>query len=266
MASHSFRPFKEQVPDRPESGDVPAGMVLVPGGGFLAGWIGGESDERPERTIHVSPFYVDVTEVTNAEYRRFFDHVERTQDHARCHSDEPPGRTHKPRYWGREGLEDYEAPDLPVVGVDWFDAYAYATWAGKRLPTEMEWEKAARGTDARRYPWGNEFDVRAVNCALSGIQKPAAVSRFEMGASPYGVLGQGGNVSEWCLDFYGETFYEAMPDRDPMNDRQALGRVLRGASWKDPRDLVRTTWRNYGRPDRHALYLGVRCVKDPESR
>ncbi|MBI4614703.1 MAG: SUMF1/EgtB/PvdO family nonheme iron enzyme [Planctomycetes bacterium] len=265
-ARHEFRPFKERNPERPE-GAAPGRMALVPGGEFAMGWGGGEPDEQPERRIYVSPFYIDIHEVTNAEYRRFHEWIASTQDHSKCHSLEPRGKTHRPRFWDRPGLDAFHADENPVVGVDWFDAYAYAAWAGKRLPTEAEWEKAARGTDGRRYPWGNVFRSDADNCSggIEGsLERTERTDRYPAGASPYGVLSMGGNVSEWCLDFYSEDFYAQMPDSNPLNDRAALGRVLRGGSWKDPRELVRTTWRNYGQPDRYALYIGFRCVKDPE--
>jgi formylglycine-generating enzyme required for sulfatase activity len=139
------------------------GMVYVPGGYFLMG----NRDARPSdsafpmRIVFVGPFLIDRCEVSNAEYRKFVEHVNRTGDSSMEHPDAPPLKKHEPEGWKKPELSG----DLqPVVGVDWFDAYAYAKWAGKSLPTEAQWEKAARGMDGRSFPWGEE---PADRCAVS---------------------------------------------------------------------------------------------------
>lgn len=158
-------------------------MVLVPGGAFVMGSGEGRDDETPPRTINVAPFYIDKLEVTNAQYLRFVTET----------------GTKPPLNWGGPKPAE-KAMQLPVTDVSWFDAMRYAAWAGKRLPTETEWEKAARGKDGRRFPWGNEDNPAARNINdASGIQP---VGSRLAGASPYGCLDMSGNAWEWVADWY----------------------------------------------------------------
>ena len=192
----------------------PRDMVVVPAGNFLS------SDAR--RVADVPLFRIDRTEVRNAEYRRFLEAVA-TDAHEHCHPDEPANKDHTPRYWRgfRTRLfvksvasriapfddETFRDPAGPVVGVDWWDAYAYARWAGARLPTGLEWEKAARGTDGRIWPWGDRFAFSRVNAGgekwgeRDGFIYAAPVGSFTSGAkdgrSPYGAADMAGNVAEW---------------------------------------------------------------------
>jgi formylglycine-generating enzyme required for sulfatase activity len=141
-----------------EAGSPPAlaeGEVYVPGGYFLMGneEAGIDDNTFPYRIVWVSPFAMDKFEVSNAQYRKFLEHVQKTGDSSMEHPDAPPLKDHTPEGWKSDELK---GDDQPVLGVDWFDAYAYAKWAGKRLPTEAEWEKAARGADGRKYIWGND--------------------------------------------------------------------------------------------------------------
>lgn len=165
-------------------------MVLVPAGEFVMGSGEGKPDERPPHTVNLPSYYIDKNEVTNAQYFQFM-----TQTHT------PP-----PLNW--EGAKFKPKTDhWPVTGVSWFDAMRYAAWAGKRLPTEAEWEKAARGTDGRRFPWGNEDQPDARN--LSGSEGVHPVGENPKGASPYGCLDMAGNAWEWVADWY-----EAYPSSD----------------------------------------------------
>jgi formylglycine-generating enzyme required for sulfatase activity len=150
----------------PAGATIPAGMVYVPGGYFLMGREGAESRDNnfPMRLIYVPPFVIDRYEVSNADYRRFVQHVKESGDSSMAHPAAPPLKKHDAEGWKAAGLS---RDRQPVVGVDWFDAYAYAKWAGKRLPTEAEWEKAARGQDGRTYPWGETEPGRC------GINSPA---------------------------------------------------------------------------------------------
>lgn len=144
--------------------DIPPGMVLVPGGFFAMGnETGGPADaDFPYRIVYVAPFLVDKCEVSNAEYRKFVEHVKKTGDSSMEHPMAPPLKNHEAEGWKSPHLS---RDQQPVVGIDWFDAYAYAKWAGKRLPTEAEWEKAARGMDGRRFPWGsNSLSQVTINC------------------------------------------------------------------------------------------------------
>ncbi|WP_169704121.1 formylglycine-generating enzyme family protein [Candidatus Kuenenia stuttgartensis] len=128
--------------------------VLIPAGKFSMGTNEARDVSQPEHVVYLDAYEIDRYEITNAQYWEFVKYIEETNDHSKCFKDEPIGKDHKPRYWEDEY---YNVPDYPVARVDWYDAYAYAAWKGKRLPTEAEWEKAARGLDVRAFPWGNEW-------------------------------------------------------------------------------------------------------------
>jgi len=157
----------------PAAEKAPTNMVYVPGGYFMMGrdGAGPSDDDFPFHIVYVAPFVIDRFEVSNAEYRRFVDHVKSTGDSSMEHPSAPPLKKHEAEGWKRPEL----ARDRqPVVGTDWFDAYAYAKWVGKRLPTEAEWEKAARGMDGRLYPWGSNAPGRSAINSVSGRQFLAA--------------------------------------------------------------------------------------------
>jgi len=206
--------------------------VAIPGGAFTQGSTRGEEDERPVRKVTLKAFAIDRTEVTRGDY-------------AACVE---AGRCKAP---GDKADSDAK---LPVTGVDWNEAQAYCKFAGGRLPTEAEWEKAARGTDGREYPWGNDIDCARANwgnfegegpCAGKNPGHPVVVGQYPSGASPYGVLDMGGNVWEWVADKY---------DQDPAR------RVVRGGSccsfFVGPRAANRNGWA----PDHRDGDLGFRCV------
>ncbi len=214
-------------------------MVYVPAGEFLMGSpeSDGGADERPQHAVYLDAYWIDKTEVTNAQYRQC---VEAGGcDERLCGGD-----------WG------FNAPDQPVVCVRWDDAQAYAAWAGGRLPTEAEWEKAAswdekRG-EKRVYPWGDGFDASRLNsCDTScdpyywsefaddtgvddGYATTAPVGSFPEGASFYGALDMAGNAMEWVADWYSDDYYASSPDRNPQGPSSGGPyRVLRGGSWSD---------------------------------
>jgi formylglycine-generating enzyme required for sulfatase activity len=203
-------------------------MVRVPAGEFLY------SDKK--RKISLPEFWIDKTPVTNAQYAQFVS----ATDH------EPP------KHW-RSGAYPEEKATHPVVNVSWRDAVAYAEWVGKRLPTEEEWEKAARGTDGREYPWGDEFDKDKCNTSESGIGSTTPVGQYspelhpelvEGGDSPYGCADMAGNVWEWCEDWY---------------DNERKYKVLRGGSWLVRRVGARSASRIFGRPVGGDDLVGFRC-------
>lgn len=237
-------------------------MVLVPAGEFLMGSSDLELEvflrthpswklewldiEQPQHRVTLDDFYIDKTEVTNAEYKRFVD--------ATGH---PP-----PRHWENgeipAGQENY-----PVVNVHLpDDAQAYAAWAGKRVPTEAEWEKAARGTDGRIYPWGNDWDPEKANVLGSKYNGPAPVGSYPEGASPYGALDMAGNVWEWCSDWYAADYYVSSPLRNPQGPSEGDFRVVRGGSWFDPPEYARCAFRYGLYPRRLFPIRGFRCVQD----
>lgn len=194
-------------------------MIYIPAGEFLKG-----EEKKP---VYVEAFYIDKYPVTNAEYKKFVDAT-----------GYPP-----PLHWRRgnipEGKENH-----PVVQVNWDDAAAYAQWAGKRLPTEEEWEKAARGSDGRTYPWGNEWDKSRANTSETRIFDTTPVGQFSpQGDSPYGVADMAGNVWEWTSGTGGRVL-----------------QPLRGGSWDAPHDSARCFSRLPYTPRRRNDYTGFRCV------
>ena len=225
-----------------------AEMILIPAGEFIMGSPEGEGgdNEHPQHTMFLDAFYIDKYEVTNAQYKQFMD--------AR-------GRK-APKYWD-DGK--YNQPNQPVVGVTWHDAVAYAKWAGKRLPTEAEWEKAARGTDGRKYPWGNEWDSSKCNSGFDGdgYKGIAPVGNFHDGASPYGVMNMAGNVWEWVADWYDEDYYSRSPQQNPKGPDSGSSRVLRGGSWYGANQAdLRCAYRyGYG-PGLRYFFRGFRCAQD----
>ena len=215
-----------------------AKMVLVPAGSFDMG-SGESSDEQPVHTVYVDAFYMDEYEVTNAQYWKFMS--------ATGHRE--------PRYWDDS---DYNQPNQPVVGVDWNDAVAHARWAGKRLPTEAEWEYAARGgLSGRKYPWGDPISTSQANYG-SNVGKPVPVGSYS--ANGYGLYDMAGNVYEWCSDWYDEDYYSSSPSRNPQGPSSGSYRVLRGGSWNySPGGLRAANRVNFSPADTNDG-RGFRCV------
>lgn len=241
-----------------------AGMVLVPEGKFLMGSKNDEFniEEMPQHEIFLSPFYMDKYETTNALYWEFLDYMNRTNDHSKCYIGEGPNKNHTPDKWHDDSY--YEHPAWPVVRVDWYDAYAFAAWAGKRLPTEAEWEKAARGTDGRRFPWGNVWDMKKCNAGTVGSLE---VGDYESGKSIYGCYDVVGGVQEWCQDWHHAMYYNNSPSRDPKGPLESTNiRVIRGSSlFANNVYQMRVTIRWYDEPHRKNRSVGFRCAKDFES-
>jgi formylglycine-generating enzyme required for sulfatase activity len=229
-------------------------MVYVPEGNFKMG-LTGRSSEQPEHTVYVDAFWIDQTEVTNKMYALCV-------AAGKCN---PPSESRSNSRGNYYGNLDYD--NFPVIYVSWDDANRYCAWAERRLPTEAEWEKAARGTDERTYPWGNTIDCTYANfLPCFGDTKAGdtkAVGSYENGKSPYGAYDMAGNVWEWVADWY-----EAYPG-NAVGD-SAYGtkyRVLRGGSWASPLDNLYSAIREARRPDLTFLTehgdLGFRCVRTP---
>lgn len=258
-------------------------MVLVPGGPFLMGTPAAmeraPEEEKPQHQVTLPAFRIDRFEVTNAAYARFLEAI-RDSHPVTCHSMEADDKDHTPRdtWWGDP---EWNAPEKPVVGVDWFDAYAYCAWAGKRLPTEAEWEKAARGEDGRRYSWGNEApgtgrhgnfadeaarrvnpDWNVVRGYDDGFVHTAPVGSFPDGASPHGVHDMIGNVWEWVNDWFSEAAYTEGPRRHPRGPAEGQRRVLRGGSWDSTPNFLRAAVRYRHFPGYRNNSFGFRCARD----
>jgi formylglycine-generating enzyme required for sulfatase activity/uncharacterized caspase-like protein len=220
-----------------------ASMVFIPEGSFFMGAPDDDphasAAEKPQRSIVVSGFWIDRLEVTNIKYAQFRE----------------AGRHRSPLY--ARDLR-FNAPDQPIIGVTWEDAREYCRWAGKRLPTEAEWEKAARGTDGRRFPWGSVASEDLVHVMKS---KTSDVGQYAGGASPYGVLDMAGNVWEWVQDWWAPATYRKDTLLvNPTGPSMGGEKVLRGGSWFE-RDVTatRSTMRHHQAPDRANNNVGFRC-------
>lgn len=225
-------------------------MALIPEGHFGMGIDGlqGLEDERPRRSVWLEAYAIDRYEVTTSRYAPFL----------RATGRRVP--------WMWEQVDPAIHGDRPVIGVDWEDAEAYCRWAGKRLPTEAEWEKAARGTDGRAFPWGNqpptpELANYALGSRFSYSQALMPVGHYEQGRSPFGLYDMAGNVWEWVQDWYDGAYYVHGPERNPTGPETGQLKVLRGGSWSElPKYLL-----TYGRfkllPNTRNSYTGFRCAK-----
>ncbi len=285
----------------------PEDMILIPEGAFLMGSTKQDienllaldqhieierlNNEIPQREVYLNAYYIDKYPVTNAKYKKFIESGGYTQQ----------------EYWSDAGwnyitesnpLENNELddvlngePDCPTVNISWHEAEAFAKWSGKRLPIEAEWEKAARGTDGRIYPWGNEFDKTRLNCAEAKIKKTTPVTKYPQGRSVYGCFDMAGNVWEWTADWYDSKYYQHAPNKDPLGPNVAeenpgfwrpeeIGisiyelkpsptggslsgcKVLRGGSWNGSGIVhIRCSNRDYDEPTYKNDTIGFRCAK-----
>lgn len=239
---------KDRLVEQAAQADTP--MVEIPAGEFAMGSDGVRAleDERPMHRVWLDRFSMDLHEVATAQYAEFLI------------------ATQRPAPWQWNSVDLSQSHDRPVIGVDWSDADAYCRWKGKRLPTEAEWEKSARGTDGRLYPWGDQFPGKdlanfALGARFSYSQVLLPVLSYEQGKSPYGLLHMAGNVWEWVQDWYVVNYYEVSPARNPQGPGNGQFKVLRGGSWSDlPKYLL-----TYGRfklpPETRNSYTGFRCAK-----
>ena len=222
--------------------------VTIPAGEFLMGSdakrdCDAYEDEQPQHLVYVRRYQIARVPVTNAQYKAF---VDATGHRA-------------PNHWQR-GRIPADKEDHPVVYVSWYDAQTFCSWAGARLPTEAEWEKAARGSDGRKYPWGDSApDCGKAQYHGCGGETVVAGSK-PAGASPSGVLDMAGNVWEWCQDWYGENYYASSPSRDPQGPDSGNRRVVRGGSWYFNEWYVRAANRHWNVPIFRYDLVGFRCV------
>ena len=224
-------------------------MVAVPAGNFMMGSSMGDADEQPEHQVYVEAFFMDKYQVSVGQYARFLDATSQ---------EAPPD-------WTIMNRSQHQK--RPIVNVDWADAYAYCSWAGKRLPTEAEREKSAGGTDGRTYPWGNEHPTKFfANVSQEHWNNHNAltpVGVFEDGKSPYGIYDMAGNVWEWVSDWYDPDYYKTGPPRNPAGPPKGESKVIRGGSWGSGPDALRVSNREIHLPSFRGLGTGFRCAKTP---
>jgi formylglycine-generating enzyme required for sulfatase activity len=231
-----------------------AGMVRIPGGEFDRGrshalpddglkWFPELlKDDRPVGRLHVDAFDIDSHEVTSREFWAFV----------------RSGGAKAPYYWGGEEPADGKQ-EHPVANVSWQTAQAYCEWKGKRLPTEAEWEKAARGgLEKQKYPWGDQ-EASAERAHYDSVNGPKPVCSYERNG--YGLCDMAGNVWEWTADWYGKDYYEVAPESNPLGSDDGLYRVLRGGSWADVDKFLTCAYRSYARPSERSPNVGFRCAK-----
>ncbi len=238
------------------------GMALVPAGAFTLGSTGKGLDEdaaeRPVHQVHLPAFFIDRCEVTVAEYSGFLNAVKQTRDesgHAYLGAEERlPLEMLGGRWRPKPGMERF-----PMANVTWYGAAAYARWAGKRLPTEAEWEKAARGTDGRKYPWGNTLDFGRFRL---GIDRLAPVGNDPRSPSPYGCLNMADNVWEWTSSVFRPYPYQSADGREDLKSTER--RVARGGSFAGEPEIAHAAYRFRPEPTYDHRYLGFRCAKSAQ--
>jgi formylglycine-generating enzyme required for sulfatase activity len=215
----------------------------------------GHRNEQPVHTVYLDAYWIDRTEVTNGQYVLC----------VKAGVCKPPRATNsvtKAQYYGNPAYKDY-----PVINVNWDEAQTYCEWADRRLPTEAEWEKAARGTDQRLYPWGNQppNEELANNNWREG--DPLPVGSYPEGASPYGALDMAGNVWEWVADWYQIDYYDVSPIRNPTGpiegNRIENSKLQRGGGWNSSDWFIRSTCRVLLHPVYYSRYRGFRCAQSP---
>jgi formylglycine-generating enzyme len=263
-------------------------MVRIPAGEYRMGTAEGSdglADEHPERQVFLHAFFIDRFEVTNQDYAAF---VQST-------GHRPPANNNAASTIWNDTTYPQAIAKHPVVNVSWEDAVSYCRWSGKRLPTEAEWEKAARGTDGRRYPWGNDWSWKKANSAsywagqtiefqsgadweafwikgdgarmakekgIKGEVLTLPVGSFPDGTSPFGIHDLAGNVAEWVQDWYDPNYYRSAPLSDPSGPERGAIKSMRGGSWLKPAISLRTSDRDWGIMDSRPSGTGFRCAKD----
>jgi len=234
-------------------------MVYVAAGEFIMGTFdsdaSGQNNEKPPRKVYLDAYWIDQTPVTNKMFAKFFAETG-YQTEAERAGDVRSWRQPQGLNRNLDGLWDH-----PVVYVTYHDAQAYCKWADRRLPTEAEWEKAARGTDGRTYPWGNEAPNNKVLNFNWQVEGTSPVDSYPAGASPFGAFDMAGNVWEWVADWYDKQYYKQAPVRNPTGPSGGKYRVLRGGSWNYFARFVRAVSRGWDAPTVRLNIRGFRCAR-----
>jgi formylglycine-generating enzyme required for sulfatase activity len=228
-------------------------LLYVPAGEFAMGSENGEDNEKPAHTVFLDSFWVDQTEVTNSMYALCV-------NDGKCNVPGSKESLTRKNYYGDAQYNNY-----PVIFVDWNMAKTYCEWAGRRLPTEAEWEKVARGTEAFVYPWGNAMPDKNLLNYKDVNGDTTEVGIYPKGASPYGALDMAGNVWEWVNDWFASDYYQNSPASNPLGPESGSTHVLRGGSWNLNDDLVRSTYRGT-HPSEPNLGIGFRCAMDAKHK
>ena len=244
-----------QLPAEPALNQaLPEGMAFIAAGEFRMGRTNLTADDskgmrpkillddRPVHRVLLDAYYMDARAVTHSDYEKF---IKATH--------------HRLPYHWMDGKYPESHETYPIFNVSWDDANAYCHWEGKRLPTEAEWERAARGgKEGKDYPWGDNIDDEKARYNVA--TGPGPVGKFS--ANRLGLYGMAGNISEWCSDWFERTYYENSPERNPKGPAEGLYRIIRGGAWSDGPKRLTVFFRNWVRPSQRTPNLGFRCVKD----
>ncbi|MGH2524547.1 MAG: SUMF1/EgtB/PvdO family nonheme iron enzyme, partial [Anaerolineales bacterium] len=225
---------------------VPAGEFLM--GSSISSDVNAVRDEKPQHSVFVDAFWIDRTEVTNAMYALCVQAGE-------CQPPHQPSSLTRSHYY-----TDTQYANYPVIYVSWYEARTYCKWTGRRLPTEAEWEKAARSSDGRIYPWGGAIPDPSLLNFDWRIGDTIEVGRYASGASPFSALDMAGNAREWVADWYRNDYYLTAPATNPTGPESGAFKVFRGGSWEDASWLVRAATRGLGKPDEWFPTVGFRCA------
>ncbi len=237
-------------------GGVPEGMVSIQAGDFVMGRTFATPDDEtgmrplvlrddiPAHAVRLDEFWMDKTEVTHAAYAEFI-----------------AAQGHRAPYHWKGGVMPENLAGHPIYNVDWADARAYCAWRGRRLPTEAEWERAARGgLDGMPYPWGDDKPTPS-KARYSTQHGPAPVAQHE--PNGFGLHDMAGGVTEWCHDWFERTYYAKSPEENPRGPSDGMYRIVRGGAWSDGPNRITVFFRNWVRPSQRTPNLGFRCVQSP---
>ena len=255
--SFSGKSPKDTFPLSSEKGKDGAEMMLIPAGDFFMGTVddsGTHYDELPVHNVYLDAFWIDRYEVTNRLYKVFIDETGHRAPYVNT-------EWARPYNWKGDAYPPGKA-DFPVVLVSWEDAAAYAKWAGKRLPTEAEWEKAARGgLVKKKYPWGDQIIRHNANYFSSITRKNQMKPVGTFPPNSFGIYDTAGNVWEWCADWYDQAYYKKSPEKNPQGPENGTYRSYRGGAWINREEQLRCSERARNAPVHQSHIIGFRCAK-----